>query len=241
MTALLLSCEHAGNEVPADFAHLFADATEALDSHRGWDPGALTVAQTLALRLAAPLLYTTTTRLLVDHNRSIGHPQLFSTWTRGCSDAERQEILDRFYWPHRQRVIRAVQRGLQDSPLLHVAVHSFTPDLDGVVRNADVGLLYDPGRPTEAHLAGRWQQALKQALPTLRVRRNYPYRGTSDGLQTALRRQMGHDYAGIELELNQATATSAQRDLVVTALASTARETLTDPQNQMSQSNPPQS
>jgi hypothetical protein len=35
------------------------------------------------------------------------------------------------------------------------------------------------------------------------LRRNYPYRGQSDGLTTALRRQFGARYLGIELEINQ--------------------------------------
>jgi hypothetical protein len=49
------------------------------------------------------------------------------------------------------------------------------------------------------------RRELSQALPHLRVRRNRPYRGTSDGLTTHLRRRFAaKDYAGIELELNQA-------------------------------------
>jgi len=41
--------------------------------------------------------------------------------------------------------------------VIHVAVHSFTPTLRGVRRNADVGLLYDPARPGELALARRWR------------------------------------------------------------------------------------
>ena len=31
--------------------------------------------------------------------------------------------------------------------VIHISSHSFTPELNGKVRRADVGLLYDPGSP----------------------------------------------------------------------------------------------
>lgn len=89
--------------------------------------------------------------------------------------------------------------------MFHLSVHSFTPTLDGQTRNADAGLLYDPGRPRERECCTAWQRAMRTADPRLRVRRNYPYRGVSDGLTTHLRRVFPpEDYLGIELELNQA-------------------------------------
>jgi hypothetical protein len=72
------------------------------------------------------------------------------------------------------------------------------------VRTADVGLLYDPARPSEVALSMRWQEALRVHAPGLRVRRNYPYAGWNDGLTTYLRTRFGdRRYSGIELEVNQ--------------------------------------
>jgi predicted N-formylglutamate amidohydrolase len=91
-----------------------------------------------------------------------------------------------------------------EEPVLHVAVHSFAPELNGVVRHADVGLLYDPARRGESAFCHRWADALRQEVPTLRVRANYPYRGTADGLTTFLRGRFGAGrYWGVELEVNQ--------------------------------------
>jgi len=88
--------------------------------------------------------------------------------------------------------------------VIHIAAHSFTPVLDGVARTADVGLLYDPARAGEVHLCARWQAALAALAPQLRTRRNYPYRGKSDGLCSWLRRRFDERaYVGIELEVNQ--------------------------------------
>jgi len=73
------------------------------------------------------------------------------------------------------------------------------------VRNADVGLLYDPRREGEARLCTAWKEMLVQSAPQLRVRRNYPYAGKGDGLTSHLRQCFtGSAYLGIELEVNQA-------------------------------------
>ena len=88
--------------------------------------------------------------------------------------------------------------------MLHLAVHSFTPVLGGVTRRADLALLYDPARASERTLCQRWQAALKAASAGFVVRRNYPYRGASDGLTKSLRGlHPASGYAGIEIEMNQ--------------------------------------
>jgi predicted N-formylglutamate amidohydrolase len=83
-------------------------------------------------------------------------------------------------------------------------VHSFTPRWKGRVRAVDVGLLHDPARAIERELVERWLDALRRAQPALRLRRNRPYLGTTDGLTTALRGRLdARRYAGIELEVSQ--------------------------------------
>ena len=64
--ALIITCEHGGNEVPAVYAPLFTGHEALLQTHRGWDAGALTLAQQLATAFDAPLFAATTTRLLID-------------------------------------------------------------------------------------------------------------------------------------------------------------------------------
>ena len=72
------------------------------------------------------------------------------------------------------------------------------------MRTADIGMLYDPGRPGEVAFATAWIDALRAADPTLRLRRNYPYLGKSDGVTQVMRRSYPPDrYVGIELEVNQ--------------------------------------
>lgn len=202
---LVVTCEHGGREVPHAFAEIFAGREALLDSHRGWDPGALDLARQMADAFGVPLHAATTTRLLVDLNRSIGHRQLYSEVTRALPRAHRQDLVERHYRPHRQTVESHIARLVASGRrVIHVASHSFTPILDDVPRQADVAWLYDPRRPGEVAFARAWMRELARLAPELRLRRNYPYRGRGDGLTAALRRHHPDAaYVGIELEVSQ--------------------------------------
>ena len=205
MNQLFITCEHAGNDVPEAYREHFVGHESLLPTHRGWDPGALTLAHEMAERFSAPLTFETTTRLLVDLNRSVGTPDLHSEATRHLSLAERRAILDAHYHPHRRRTEAAIGAAIEaGARVIHIASHSFTPELNGHKRTADIGLLYDPKRPGEVSFSDAWLAALHRHDATLRLRRNYPYLGTSDGLTMVLRRRHPADrYVGIELEVNQ--------------------------------------
>lgn len=205
---VVVTCEHGGNSVPRAYRHLFADADEMLESHRGWDPGALEIARELARKLDAPCVVSTTTRLLVDLNRTRDETGRFSEFTRRLPRDERRLILEEHYTPHWDEVegeLRAAQEQSDAGRVLHLASHSFTPRLHGRKRDFEVGLLFDPRREAEAQLARAWRDALLEREPQLRVRLNLPYRGWTDGMTTAFRRRLGTRYLGIELECNQAT------------------------------------
>lgn len=204
IAALVVSCEHAGNRVPAAYRRCFRGAQRALRSHRGWDAGALELARGFARRFRAPLLACTTTRLLVDANRSAHHPHVFSEWSRTLAPEERERVLESFWAPHRDGVEAALCERLGvGRPVLHLSVHSFTPRFEGRVRKVDVGFLHDPARPRERTLVRSWRAGLAARRPDLRLRLNAPYRGTADGLTTTLRRRLGRAYLGLELEVSQ--------------------------------------
>ncbi len=202
--SVILSCEHGGNRVPAAWRGVLQDAV-LLNSHRGWDAGALNMARHMARQLGAPLHAAQITRLLVDLNRSTTHPRLHSEAVRQLDAAQRQRIVARHYRPFREAFEEDVHAHIeQGHQVLHISVHSFTPELNGEQRNADIGLLYDPSRQAERALCLRWQALLKATDPQWRVRRNYPYAGIEDGHATALRKHFdARHYAGIELEVNQ--------------------------------------
>lgn len=202
---VLLTCEHAGNLVPPRYRRLFQGNEDVLQTHRGYDIGALKVAKGLAKKLDAPLFYSNTSRLLVDLNRSLKSHTLFSPFSRPEIQEEKLKILHTYYFPYRQKIIEAIQKyHAKQKNIAHISIHSFTPVLDGTIRKADVGLLFDPRRAEEKCFCRAVAEEMRSKTP-LAIRFNYPYRGRDDGLTSALRALFGETrYLGIEIEMNQA-------------------------------------
>jgi predicted N-formylglutamate amidohydrolase len=211
--SFVVTCEHGGNDVPAAYQALFRGNGKLLNSHYGYDPGALDMARSLAAALDAPLVASTTSRLLIDLNRPVDHPKLFSGITRAAPAEMRAEIISGYHEPYQLQVEKLVsQLVARGRRVIHIASHSFTPELDGQVRSADVGLLYHPGRRGEVELCAHWKRILAEYAPDLRVRRNYPYRGKDAGLTAQLRLRFAtENYVGIELEVNQSIVFAAGR------------------------------
>lgn len=209
---IVVTCEHASNALPRGVGKLGVSAA-ALRSHAAWDPGSRELASILAHRLGAAQFAGRYTRLLVDLNRSRGNRQLIPQERFGykipgnhhLGRKEREQRIAKYYTPYRDVVEAAIrQRVDEEGNCLHLSVHTFTPKLDGEVRNADMGILYDPRRRKERTFAGRMRDALLAAgVPT---RLNYPYPGTADGFTTYLRKKLPKTkYVGIEIEVNQRT------------------------------------
>lgn len=211
----VVTCEHGGNRVPRRYRRYFAGAAEDLGSHRGWDIGALGLYRALATELADFGRASLTTRLLVDLNRSLHHRNLHSRWVREAPGYVRREIVERYYLPYRRDVERRIAAFLAaGSPVVHLSIHTFTPELDGRTRSADVGLLYDPGRACEKDFARRLRRSVLAESSSLEVRMNYPYRGVADGFTTHLRRRFPAGYAGVELEVSQRSFEAGGTDVV---------------------------
>lgn len=226
---LILSCEHAVNTIPTDFLPYFTEASQILDSHRGIDFGAETIADALARSFACQLIKAKTSRLLIDCNRSLHHPDCFSELTKALSSHEKKTVIETFYLPFRQQVIEGIEAGLRIGHCVwHLSIHSFTSALNGHTRNADIGLLYDPKRYQEKKMAKTWQHIINQQGKYRRVRLNYPYRGTADGFTTYLRKRFSaEDYVGIEVESNQSITREAHSlNMLAATLCNTLKEVL---------------
>jgi predicted N-formylglutamate amidohydrolase len=189
--------------VPAPFRNLLS--TRFLGTHRGYDPGALAVARDIAAAAGAPLFYSTVTRLLVELNRPLGHPQVFFL---NLPEETRAALLARYYFPYWKAVEKAVRRRRR---VLHLSVHSFTPRFRGVRRTTDIGLLFDPARPAEAAFCRRWREEILKRNASLRVRYNDPYPGVFPSLVDSLRKALGRRYVGIQVEVNQKFAHGAEQ------------------------------
>jgi predicted N-formylglutamate amidohydrolase len=212
---VVLSCEHASWTLPPGEELGVPD--ELLRSQASWDHGAFEIAARVGEALGLPVHASAFSRMYVDLNRPVDHPQVIPVVSYGVpvpgnagltSDerGRRIEQLHRPFWDAVRRDVRA--RLLDRGACLHLSSHSFAPELDPDRRTYDCGVLYDPAAAFEASLAERLQFGLRRA--GLDVRANQPYRGTEAALVTSLRGEMPADaYAGIELETSHAVTRSA--------------------------------
>ena len=198
----LLTCEHGGNKIPNEYSHLFEGNDAVLNSHRGWDIGVPEVYQAFKKLKPDYSSFADVSRLLVELNRTVGKTNHFSEFTNNLPKGEKERIIKNHYSPFRDSVKEFVEVGVEKSQLLHLSVHTFTPSLNGIERNADISFLYDPRNTAEKDFCRNWKRNLALFLPDLNVRFNYPYKGIADGHTTWLRKRFGN-YAGIELEVNQ--------------------------------------
>jgi predicted N-formylglutamate amidohydrolase len=220
MTSYLVTCEHASNKIPKEYARPFSsgEAKKLLTTHAGYDIGAAHVATCLAPQLNAPLFLGGMSRLLIDLNRSLHHPRVFSTRSASLSAKLREQLVVS-YEEYRAEVLDALE---QRKPcVFHLSIHSFTPIWEGVPRSTDIGLLYDPKREGETAWAKRVQRRLREQSG-LTIHRNAPYRGYADGFTTALRAKFSQRrYLGVEIEVNQKLiATKADQERMAQLLLS---------------------
>lgn len=230
--ALMITCEHASNALPGIVVRSFRECNieearrldiescntfgipdEVLASHRGYDIGAYKVFFNLVKRLKPDFhCQGSFSRLVVDLNRSSTSKSFFSEYTIRLPKIVKEHITT-LWQKYRDKIENFVAKAIPEKqrkfgdniPLkvIHLGIHSFTPVLNGVERDADVGILYDPSRPAEARIADVLIKNILEREPTLRIRKNYPYLGKSDGLTTTLRQKFGTAYAGLEIEINQ--------------------------------------
>lgn len=178
---LLLLCDHAGNRVPRSLGTLGLPV-EALQRHIAYDPGAAPLTRALSARFQATALFATYSRLLVDPNRGLDHPDLF--WERtdgtlvpgnqGLTSGQKTQRLEAFYWPYHRRIAAEIERlSAGGSGPVVIGLHTFTPALKG-----------GPARPW--HIGVLWRRdhrIAKSLLQGLRRRDglcvgdNQPYSG----------------------------------------------------------------
>lgn len=201
---LILSCEHGGNDIPPAWKANFSGKESILNSHRGYDPGTDNLFDFLR-PLAQFGIRNKVSRLLIEFNRSKHHPHLFSEWSKHLSAIEKDYLIKEYYQPYRNQLISEITKLLskEDTSVLHLSIHSFTPELNGKQRKNDIGLLFDPKRIPERDFSKQFKALLLKNKGAYSVRFNYPYLGTADGLTTALRNIFPENYLGIELEINQ--------------------------------------
>ena len=181
--AAVLICDHASAAVPASLRCLGLPDCELL-RHIGWDIGAAAVARGLADRLDAPALLAGYSRLVIDLNRPPGDPTSIPAVSDGTaipanrdlSDTAVQARIDDLFWPYHHAVTEAIGRQWRHSgkPPVLIAVHSFTPEMNGFRRPWHIGILWNHDPRLAVPLIRRLR-----ARGDLEVGDNEPYSGRS--------------------------------------------------------------
>lgn len=181
--AVLLLCDHAGRRVPEELDRLGL-SDEALARHIGWDIGAADMTRELARLLDAPALMNHMSRLVIDPNRRPGTPTSMPEISDGCVVPGNQDLsietqVDRtvrWFLPYHRAVARRIAefRRAGTVPVI-VAIHSFTPRMNGVDRPWQVGVLWRGDRRLSAAVL-----AALEARGDLVVGDNQPYSGVRE-------------------------------------------------------------
>lgn len=158
---LLITCEHASAALPEWLSHGPGDA-EWLQSHWGFDLGALELTRALSSILSSPAVVATFSRLVCDANRSPGD----ATWiresveghalgfNRGLDGEERARRARELYAPYHACIDRMVSERLaRRRPTFLFSVHTYTPDYLGDRREMEAGVLFDLHDDLGAELA----------------------------------------------------------------------------------------
>lgn len=212
---LILTCEHGGNEIPLKYASYFEEHQAALKTHRGLDLGALEFFNHLK-PLADFNSYSKTSRLLIELNRSLHHKNLFSDFTKDLPLSAKKELISDYYLPYRNSIQNEITKYInQNELIIHLSIHSFTPVLNAVKRDCDIGLLFDSRISLEKKVSSFLKDAILNKTDEFKVRYNYPYLGKMDGFTTHLRKQFPENYVGIEIEINQKYAENNRDKMIL--------------------------
>lgn len=123
MIACLFSCEHATCAVPEAFREVFRGSEETVTSVKGWDPGALNLAQGFSMKFRTPLVHGDVTRLLIDLNED-GDAR-WSNFTSKLPEVTRGKLIDRHERPYRLALNTRISEDLaRGNTVLHVMIHT---------------------------------------------------------------------------------------------------------------------
>ncbi|MEE4185882.1 MAG: N-formylglutamate amidohydrolase [Gammaproteobacteria bacterium] len=156
-------CDHASHTLPPEYKGLGLTLRQRR-THIGWDIGAGEVAERLAAGLGLPLIMAAHSRLLVDCNRRLDDPTVFPASSDGVAvpgnvnlrRAERAARASAYYWPYHHAIRDALRELEAVAPAPAVlAVHSFTPVMQGRLRPWQIGVLWDKDSRIAAALITR--------------------------------------------------------------------------------------
>jgi predicted N-formylglutamate amidohydrolase len=153
---ILLICDHASRRFPAVLGSMGLDPV-ARRCHLALDIGAGALTEKLAESLGVTAVLCEYSRLIVDCNRQLMDPGAFLEFgdgavipgNRNLHQGEKDVRADEIYWPYHNAIEAQIERlRQQDVEPVFIAIHSFTPVMNGESRTWEMGVLWDQDRLT---------------------------------------------------------------------------------------------
>lgn len=185
----ILLCEHASNFIPAELNGLGVDEA-TINSHAGYDLGALALAKLMMKKLNSPLIAQQVSRLVYDCNRPPSEPSSMPikseiyriNGNENLSQEDRDIRTEKYYKPFNELILSLIENEINDkNHVVIVTIHSFTKTYNNEDRTTEIGILHDVDR--------RYSDAILQVAQNdneFKFERNQPY-GPQDGVTHSLK------------------------------------------------------
>ena len=150
-TPVLLVCDHASCRFPKSLGDMGLDPF-ARRCHLAVDIGAGPLTEQLAASLGVTAVLAQYSRLVMDCNRQLMDPSAHLEYgdgilvpgNRNLHQAEKDLRASTLYWPYHDALDKQVQRlSKLGPPPAFIAIHSFTPVMNGEARPWEMGVLWD--------------------------------------------------------------------------------------------------
>ena len=221
----VLVADHAGRAVPRALGGLGVPPA-AMERHIAWDIGVAELAEAVSAQLGAPLVRPRYSRLVIDCNRDPARADAVPEVSDGCAipgncGDDRAARVAAIHTPYHAAIAEVLaERDRRGVATTLIALHSFTPEMNGAARPWHAGVLHDQGdtRFSDAVLA-----ALRERVDAP-VGDNQPY--AMDGIDYTVPHHCyaaGRPYAELEIRQDLIATTDGQQrwaDLLADVLAS---------------------
>lgn len=179
-SSAFITCDHASARIPRALEDLGLPEDVRRD-HVGWDIGAADLARAMSTTLDATLVESGYSRLVIDANRPLDVTSSIPEVTcgvavpgnRGLGAGARTARAEACFHPYHEAVTALLDERASKRPTVLLAMHSFTPIMQGVARPWHVGVMYGRDR----RLASLFLDVLS-AEDDLVVGDNQPYQVT---------------------------------------------------------------
>ena len=137
MPSILITCSNATCAVPEAHRELFKGSEDLVSSTDGWEPGALNLAQGLAMKFSTPLIHGDVTRLLIDLDQD--GEKRWSKISSKLPEATRDKLVTRLEDKFRHAIeVRLGEDFKRHDAVTHLLIHT-APIADGKITFEHIG------------------------------------------------------------------------------------------------------